>query len=214
MHLYRIRASIESMETTYLLIRHGATSHLGHIISGRSPDVHLNTEGLEQADALVARLRHLPVRAIYASPLERAQETASPLAAHLGIDIQVSEKVSEFDFGEWTGVRLDRLVALPLWKEFNSFRTGNRAPGGELIMEVQTRIVTELDRLRSLHDGETIAVFSHADVIKYALAYYVGIPLDLACRIEIYPASVSVLAVSEFAPRLIAINHTGRPLLS
>jgi probable phosphomutase (TIGR03848 family) len=202
------------METTYLLIRHAATSHLGHIISGRSPGVHLNGEGREQADALVVRLCHIPVRAIYSSPLERAQETARPLAAHLGMDIQVSEKISEFDFGEWTGMRLDHLTSLPLWRQFNSFRSGTRAPGGELIMEVQARIVAELDRLRNLHDGQTIAIFSHADVIKYALAYYAGIPLDLACRIELYPASVSVLVVSEFAPRLIAINHTDRPLLS
>jgi probable phosphoglycerate mutase len=202
------------METTYLLIRHGATSHLGHIVSGRAPGIHLNDEGRQQAEGLAPRLKHIPIEAIYCSPLERAMETAQPLAASLGLDVHVNGLFSEFDFGEWTNLRLDHLQAVPLWHPFNSFRSGTRAPGGELIAEVQARVVTELDRLRHVHAGHVVAVFSHADVIKYALAYYAGMPLDLASRMEIYPASVSVLAIGEFAPRLISLNDTGRPLLS
>jgi probable phosphoglycerate mutase len=202
------------METTYLLIRHGTTSHLGHIVSGRAPGIHLNDEGRQQAEGLTPRLRHIPIEAIYCSPLERSMETAQPLAAGLGLEIRANEMFSEIDFGEWTNLRLDQLREVPLWHPFNVFRSGTRAPGGELIVEVQARVVTELARLRHVHAGHTVAIFSHADVIKYALAYYAGMPLDLASRMEIYPASVSVLAIGEFAPRLISLNDTGRPLLS
>lgn len=202
------------METTFLLVRHGATSHLGHIISGRSPGVHLNEEGRQQAETLADRLRHIPIEAIYCSPLERAMETAQPLAAALRLQVQLNGMFTEIDFGEWTSLQLDQLKAVPLWHHFNSFRSGTRAPGGELISEVQGRAVAEFDRLRHVHAGHTIAIFSHADVIKYALAYYAGMPLDLASRFEIYPASVSVLAIGEFSPRLISLNDTGRPLLS
>jgi probable phosphomutase (TIGR03848 family) len=202
------------METTYLLVRHGATSHLGHIVSGRAAGIHLNEEGRQQAAGLARRLRHIPIEAIYCSPLERAMETAQPLAASLGLEIHGNGMFTEIDFGEWTNLRLDQLKAVPLWHPFNSFRSGTRAPGGELISEVQARAVAELDRLRHVHAGHTVAIFSHADVIKYALAYYAGIPLDLASRIEIYPASVSVLAIGEYSPRLISLNDTGRPLLS
>ena len=213
-HLCPAAASIESMETTFLLIRHGATSHLGHIISGRAPGVHLTDEGRRQAENLLPRLKHLPIQAIYSSPLERTMETAQPLATSLNLTVQENGMFSEFDFGEWTGMRLDDLKSLPLWTLFNSYRSVTRAPGGELMAEVQARAVTELDRLRQVHAGHTIAIFSHADVIKYALAYFAGVSLDIAFRIEIDPASISALAIGECAPRLNTTNNTGLPLLS
>jgi broad specificity phosphatase PhoE len=81
----------------------------------------------------------------------------------------------------------------PGWRRFNTWRRHTRAPGGELMPEVQTRIVRAITRIRAEHPGEAVAVFSHGDVIRSAVAYFAGVSLDLFHRLEIRPASVSAL---------------------
>ena len=97
----------------------------------------------------------------------------------------------------------------PMWKRFNTLRSSTRAPGGELMLDVQSRMVDELEHLRSIHGGVTVAVVSHQDAIKAALAHYAGIPLDLFHRFEISPASVSVVRLAEWGPQIVTVNHTG-----
>jgi probable phosphoglycerate mutase len=74
--------------------------------------------------------------------------------------------------------------------------------------EVQARMVTELDTIRDAHPDQTVAVVSHSDPIKMAVAYYAGLPLDLFQRLAISPASVTAFAFTQFGPRLICLNHT------
>lgn len=177
---------------------------IGHRITGRLPGISINKEGERQAQ----RLTRLKVDAIYSSPLERAMETAAPLARHLGLEIQVTDAFSEVDFGEWSGMTLRELDALPVWKLFNQFRSSVRLPGGESMLEVQRRVVDEMAALANRHPEQTIALFSHADVIKAAVSHYTGAPLDLMDRIEIDPASVTRIRLHEFGPKISAVNET------
>jgi probable phosphoglycerate mutase len=101
---------------------------------------------------------------------------------------------------------LDELRDDPLWSRFNTQRGSVCAPGGETMLEVQARMAKQLDDLRQHHDGETVAVFSHADVIKAALMLYMTMPLDSHLRLEISPASVSVLELAEWGPRIMSVN--------
>ena len=176
---------------------------IGHRITGRLPGVSINQLGEEQA----RRLTRLQADAIFSSPLERAIQTATPLAGTLGLEIQVSDAFTEVDFGDWSGLTLQELAALPGWKLFNQFRSSVRLPGGELMLDVQRRVVDKLDELSKSHAEKTVAVFSHADVIKSAVSHYTGAPLDLMDRIEIYPASVTRISLYEWGPKISGVNE-------
>jgi hypothetical protein len=89
------------------------------------------------------------------------------------------------------------------------YPSGTRFPGGETLGEAQMRMVTTLDGLRAQHPKGIFAVVSHADIIKLALAYYVGMHMDLFQRLEISPCSVSAIFFTPMGPRLLAYNDTG-----
>jgi probable phosphomutase (TIGR03848 family) len=201
------------MSTTFLLIRHGMTEAIGRFVAGRMAGVHLTDEGRRQAEALPSRLVDTPVAAIYSSPLERTRETAEPLARSRGLDVFLSESFSEIHYGEWTGRRFEELDPLPEWRRYNAERAVTRIPGGETYLEVQTRMVTAILDLKEKHAGETVAVFSHGDPIKALIAYHLGISVEQFRRIEISPASISVLGFRGGEVRLHCLNTTGdRPL--
>lgn len=195
--------------TKFLLIRHATTDAVGKCLSGRKPGVHLNTMGLEQARLLSERLKHLPISAVYSSPLERALETAAPLCKLLDRQCQTADEFLELDFGQWTNATFQELGADAEFERFNTLRSLTRIPGGESMQEAQTRMISGLSRLAAKHPNEVVAIFSHSDMIKAAIAHYAGIHLDLFQRIEISPASVSVIEIFEDALRLVTINNTG-----
>jgi len=194
--------------TTFLLIRHGMTDAVGKTITGRLPGVHLNKTGQRQADGLPSRLKRWKIDAIYSSPLERALETAAPAARKLGLKVMMSEALSEVDFGEWSGRSLAELDQLPEWRLYNTFRSGTRAPGGELATEVQTRMVEQLTRYSRQHPDQIVGVFSHADAIRLALVHFLGMPIDLMHRIEIRPASISIVRLAEWGPQVLLLNES------
>jgi probable phosphomutase (TIGR03848 family) len=191
-----------------LLMRHALNDWVGERLAGWTPDVHLNETGRSQAAALGALLANVPLAAIYSSPLERTWETAQPLAQALGLTVQVREGLGETRYGDWTGRALKELKGEDLWPVVQVYPGGTRFPGGESLREVQARVVSELDAIRDAHPGETVAVFSHSDPIKMAVAHYLGLPLDLFQRLTIGPASVTAFAFTRFGPRLICLNHS------
>jgi probable phosphomutase (TIGR03848 family) len=195
------------MMTTFYLVRHAANDTIGRTIAGRDPGVSLNIAGLRQAENLAGRLARESIQIVVSSPLDRAVETAVPLAKRLGLDIQISDALTELDYGDWTKQNLEQLDAVPKWQQWNSFRTGHRIPAGEMMVEVQARMVTEIQRFRSQYPESGIAIFSHGDPIRAVLAYYLGIPLDLFQRIEIDPASVSILLLDDYAPKIVCLNR-------
>lgn len=197
--------------TRFLLIRHAATDALGQRFSGRLPGVLLNAAGRAQASQLATWLATAPLAAVYSSPLERARATAAPLAAAHGLTPVVDEAFTELDLGEWTDRPFANLQGDPHFHLFNSFRSGARVPGGELMLEAQARAVAGLLRLAGQHPGATVAVVSHSDVLKAAVAYFAGVPLDLMQRLEISPASVSVVEIYAETARIITLN--GGPAL-
>ena len=195
--------------TRFLLIRHAANDTLGKSFAGRSVGVSLNDAGRAQADRLAARLSGSRIAAVYTSPLERAIETAVPFAGSLGLEPVVLDDLSEINCGDWTGREFSELQQEKAFERFNTFRSGTRIPGGELMLEAQVRMVTSLEKLAVKHPNDNVAVVGHADPIKAALAYYAGIPLDLVRRIEISTASVSVLELTEDDARVLLMNCTG-----
>src|SRR5690625_4106201 len=186
----------------FLLVRHRETSVAGRLLTGRKPDVHLNAQGWQQAEQLVERLRGIPIQALCTSPLERAQETAQPLALKRRLSVRVVPEINELDYGDWQGCSLEELAPDPYWVKYNRYRSLYRIPGGESLAKVQLRMGQGIERLRAEYQGEgAIILISHGDPIKALLAHILGIPLDFIARFEVYPGSVSIIEVGEYAPR-------------
>jgi probable phosphomutase (TIGR03848 family) len=201
--------------TLVLLVRHGQTPTTGATLPGRARGLHLADSGRAQADAAAARIGQLKkVSAIYASPLERTRETAKPIAAALGLKVQVDRGLLECEFGDWTGAKLNDLRKLPEWNTVQRYPSGFRFPNGESFAEMQTRMVGALDKLVARHPGETIVAVSHADPIKAAVAQALGTHLDLFQRIVISPCSISAIHYSNGGPAVLATNSTGDNLAS
>jgi len=194
--------------TRFLLIRHATTEAIGKRLAGRRPGMHLDEAGRRQAQVLAERLSRLPVAAIYSSPLERTLETAEPIAKLLGREVVSREELLEIEFGDWTGKDFGELDAVPGFQRFNGFRSCSPVPGGEFMLQAQLRMVLGLDALRRLHPDECVAVVSHGDMIRAAIAHYAGIPLDLFQRLEVSPASISTIDIDDRTVRLIGINDT------
>jgi probable phosphoglycerate mutase len=195
--------------TTLLLIRHARHDLLGKVLAGRAPGLHLNSEGRREAKELVGRLREIPFSAIYSSPLERARETAGPLANDRGLAVRVSEGFNEMGFGEWTSLSFADLGERAEWKLWNAARSQARPPGGETIGAVFIRTAAELDRLSIAHPEDVVVVFSHADVIKAAVMSSLGISIDYHMRLEISPASITVIQSQAGFRKVVALNCPG-----
>jgi probable phosphoglycerate mutase len=196
------------MATTVFLLRHAAHDRVADVLCGRMPGVHLGETGRRQAEALAQRFAGVGVAAVWTSPLQRARETAGPIGARLGLRARASDALCEIDFGAWTGRDFASLADDPVWEIFNSFRSGTRPPGGETMLEVQARVVGFFDELRRRHPDGHVAAVSHCDVLRSAILHYLGAPLDLFLRLEIEPASLSILELAEWGPRLILLNET------
>lgn len=196
--------------THLLLIRHGINDMVGtKKLAGWLPDIHLNAEGQAQAVALAERLQHLPISAIYCSPLERTQETAAPLAQIKNLPVLLREGLIEVNYGDWTGQAIDDLNKLDLWRVVQTYPSGMRFPGGDSMRAMQARFVDDLEAIAADHPREIVAVVTHADLIKSALAHYLGVHFDLFQRIVVDPASVSVVTLTKYGPRVSRINDSG-----
>ena len=192
--------------TTFHLVRHAAHGHLDRVLTGRTSEVPLTYEGRVQAAALAQRLTSAPVSAVLCSPRERAQETAAPIAARLSLTVGIEQDLDEIDFGEWNGTAFDALAPQPAWQAWNRLRSLAQPPDGEAMLAVQARAVGLVTRLHREHPGAEFVLVSHSDLLKAVLAYALGAPLDFLQRIELGPASRSVLVLSEQDVRVGAIN--------
>ena len=191
-----------------LLIRHGENDYVKKArMAGRLPGVHLNDHGKAQAHALAEKLANAPIKAIYSSPLERAMETAAPLAETLKLEVQIRPGLMETDIGEWSGLTWKSLRRLKVWRTVQSAPSLFRFPGGESFAETQQRICREIETICAEHEPkDVVACVSHADPIKLATAFYIGLPLDNFQRLSVSPASITALSIGETSSHLLNLN--------
>jgi probable phosphoglycerate mutase len=196
--------------TRLVLVRHAVTAQTGPLLSGRKAGIDLSEEGRRQATATAARLAP-PVRVdvVYASPIERTQQTAAAIAGEHGLEVVTLEGVIEAEYGDWTGERIADLARTDLWKVVQTAPSRARFPNGESIAEMQARMVAALDAVIAAHPGGHVVVVSHADPIKAAIAHYTGMHLDLFQRVQVSPASVTIFEVGRFGAVLVKANETG-----
>jgi len=195
--------------TVFHLLRHGEPTVFGRI-NGRLPGVGLSPRGRAEIAAVAARLAEEKIEALYASPLQRTQETAEILAARLGLPVQYREDVIEIDYGEWTGLTFDEIRQDERWQMWARSRSIAAVPGGESWRRVQERVVGALFDLRQVHPEGSVVIISHGDVIRAALLFALGMPLDFYARIEVALASISTIRLDDSGIRVLALNEWPR----
>jgi probable phosphomutase (TIGR03848 family) len=204
--------------STVILLRHGkSTANGSGILAGRTPKVNLDDTGRAQADALVERLAPVPLVALVVSPLLRCKQTVTPLATARGLAKTVEPRLSEVDYGDWTGRELKTLFKEPLWRVVQAHASAAVFPGGEGLAAMQARAVAAVRehdaRITAEHGENAIWLLcSHGDVIKSILADALGQHLDAFQRIVVDPSSVSVVRYTETRPFVLRTNDNGGDL--
>ncbi len=202
---------------TVLLVRHGRTAANSQgVLAGRSAGVDLDERGQAQAEETARRVAVLPLAALVSSPLERCQQTATAIAAvaKKAVEVETDDRLTECDYGDWTGMELKKLAKQPMWKVVQAHPSGAIFPGGESMREMQARAVEAVrdwdSTVTSAHGAHALWVaVSHGDVIKSVLADALGMHLDNFQRIVADPASVSVISYTPLRPFVVRFNDQG-----
>jgi broad specificity phosphatase PhoE len=195
---------------TILLIRHASHAHLGKILSGRLTGVGLSVKGTTQAGRLTESLSSEAIAMIQSSPVQRAQETAAAIGQDRSLPVQTVAALDEIDFGEWTGREFEALADDPQWHHWNAHRAVAVAPRGESMAAAQARAMTHVRATAAAYPGRSVAMVTHCDIIRAALADILGLSLDAVHHFDIDPASVSRIAVGEWGARVLSINEVCR----
>jgi probable phosphomutase (TIGR03848 family) len=205
---------------TVILLRHArSTANGSGVLAGRTPKVSLDDSGVAQAAKLVERLDGVPIAGIVASPLLRCKQTVAPLVSAKGLSVVTDSRLSEVDYGEWTGRKLSSLFKEELWKVVQQHPSAAVFPGGEGLAVMQARAVAAIRahdaRITEAHGPGAIWVAcSHGDVIKAVLADALGQHLDSFQRIVVDPCSVSVVRYTDTRPFVLRTNDNGGDLAS
>ncbi|MFE7318657.1 histidine phosphatase family protein [Streptomyces sp. NPDC057555] len=201
---------------TLILVRHGrSTANTAGVLSGRTPGVALDERGAAQAAALPARLAGIPLAAAVASPLQRCQETLRPLLdARPALSLATDERITECDYGDWTGRKLAELADEPLMEVVQQHPSAAVFPGGEPLRAMQARAVAAVRdwnaRVEETAGAEAAYVMcAHGDIIKSLVADALGLHLDLFQRISVEPCSLTVIRYTRLRPYLVRLGDTG-----
>ncbi|MEU5715156.1 histidine phosphatase family protein [Streptomyces sp. NPDC020403] len=201
---------------TLILVRHGrSTANTAGVLAGRTPGVALDERGAAQAAALPGRLAALPLAAAVSSPLQRCRETLQPLLdARPGLPLHTEDRISECDYGEWSGRKLAELSDEPLMSVVQQHPSAAAFPGGESMRAMQARAVDAVRdwnaRIGAEHgEDATYVMCSHGDIIKSLVADALGMHLDLFQRVHADPCSVTAIRYTRLRPFLLRLGDTG-----
>jgi probable phosphoglycerate mutase len=192
-----------SVQTTVILVRHGVTAHttskrFSGGLGGDNPG--LSDEGRDQIRAVADWIAPLAeaIDVVITSPVRRTRESAEILAERLGHALEEEPGFAEMEFGAWDGLTFAEVAEqhqgdLEAWMG----SVEHAPPGGETFRDVEKRVLEGLDRLLEAHRGKVVVVVSHVTPIKTLVAHTVNAPLEAVFRMELSPASVTVLAFYE-----------------
>jgi broad specificity phosphatase PhoE len=184
-----------------LFVRHGETdANRRRLALGRA-DPELTERGVGQAEALARRLASERVESVRSSPLQRARATAAPIAAALGLEVVVDDRLIELDYGEWDTTSFADLPpdALTQWRNDPTFAP----PGGESLRAVTARVA---DFCTEVLDGPHAIAVSHVSPIKAAVTWALGAGEELGWRMFLELASITRIAGRDGNATLLGFN--------
>ncbi|KPI16264.1 putative phosphomutase [Actinobacteria bacterium OK074] len=201
---------------TLILVRHGrSTANTEGLLAGRTPGIALDERGTAQAAALPGRLAGMPLSEVVTSPLQRCRETVQPLLdARPELPHHIEERISECDYGDWSGRKLAELMDEPLMEIVQAHPSAAAFPGGESMRAMQTRAAEAVRewnaRVERDHGaGAVYLMCSHGDIIKALVADALGLHLDLFQRISVEPCSLTAIRYTRLRPFLVRLGDTG-----
>lgn len=200
------------METTVYLIRHGITEwHKEKKVLGQR-DIGLNAEGILQAQAVARVLAEIPIGEVISSPMLRAVQTAEIVAGQFGIEVARDPRLADFRVGKWEGMSYADVSASPEYQRFLTDPLSERIPGGEDLKQIRDRAVSAVEQaLEDCPAGESVAVITHAGIVRVVLAHYLGSNPANYHRLRVSPGSISILSFADDRelPRVLAVNWRG-----
>lgn len=170
-------------------------------------DSPLSEVGRGQAEAVGRALAREPLKAVYASTLGRARETAEAIAAHHGLPVRAEDDFREMAFGEWEGLAFEDCKAKDpdryrLWAdEPHRFRPPG---GGETLEAVRQRVLAGLERLRAEHEEQSVCLVAHGISARIIILEALGLPLERIWSIHLASTGISEL---EFRPDWTALHR-------
>jgi broad specificity phosphatase PhoE len=191
-----MREERERMLRIYL-VRHGETAQNIQMRYLGLQDEPLTDKGRQQALRAADALSKISVRAVVASPLRRAADTAAQIQKSCGVELRQDSRLAEGSFGRWEGLTRDEVLQLgdadaellALWE----MDPACAPPEGESIKNIQERIVRLADELKSEFAGSSVVFVSHVGPIKAFLAAVLEIPLQSTRRFFLDPGTISVV---------------------
>lgn len=193
------------------LVRHGQTDHSRENAFCGALDAPLTADGHRMAAALAEHWGHLPLQAVYASNKRRAIDTASPIAARLGLTVQVDADLREIEYGAWEGlgeeqVLGDQPAAFKAWQEHPDLIS---PPGGENAVQIAARANAAIARIRAVHADGAVMVVSHKATIRILLCSLLGIPVgEFRRRIAQPVAAVNIVELKSTGALLHLLGET------
>ena len=190
-----------------ILVRHGQTDeNVSGRISGQGP-VPLNARGQEQARLAAEVLAPLGITHLFSSPLVRARQTAEFLAERLHKPIEEIADLREVGYGDWESKTFHEMRGHPVAHQVFNDPIAAVFPNGEGLLEVQQRGVHVIEWVRHTYPQGIVAVVSHGDVIRTALAHYLGMPFNEYRRLDLDNGAISVLELFDEWVRVKALNY-------
>lgn len=183
-----------TQHTTIYLVRHGEVFNPEEILYGRIPGYRLSETGQKQAQAAAAYLSDKPLAALFASPQQRAQETAAFIAGeHPSLAVQTDERLNEIHT-PFEG-RPNAEMEARGWDMY----TGNQPPY-ETPTEILARVRSFYNEIRKAYAGKSVAAVSHGDIVVFSFLYAKGQPVESIIKRDLpvyglperYPVTASV----------------------
>jgi probable phosphomutase (TIGR03848 family) len=199
--------------STIIFLRHGhSAANATDTLTGHLPGIGLSSTGKKQALALVERIGKNRIDYLHVSPIERCQLTIDPWLRSKNssslLSMEIRDGLSEIDFGDWSGKKLSSLRRNPLWKDVQHHPSSVTFPGGESFRKAQKRAVAAVEQIVSMKGDKTHLVVSHSDTIKLVLVHHLGMKLDDFQKLNISPASFSILRTHKGSSSILAINNS------
>ena len=190
-----------------ILVRHASCAKLDDVLLGRTVDGPLDERGEAQARVVANRLLACPEMIVESSPRRRARHTAGIIAARRDTTVRIVPQMDEVDFGRWSGQTFEVLATDAEWQRWNKYRGVARTPAGDSIRDVQARALAHFRKLEQTCGEQTIAIVTHAEVIRSLVLLALPAPIDEYSRIEIGPASLTRLTIEGTQLRLESVNE-------
>lgn len=197
--------------TVIIFVRHGLTPTTGKELPEAGPGPSLSPQGIWQAEQAGKYIHDMlpslpPLDHLVSSPLARTMQTAHVIGESLGAPVTEEPALVDCDTGEWAGCKLTELAKKPEWSTVLHYPSTFSFPGGEAMSAMQARIVSVARKLVREYQGKSVIAVSHADPIKSVLADALGMHLDMFQRLNVSPASVSVVSYGATGPMVLVSN--------